>query len=82
MPLGWIGVDLGTHAMKAAQLEQQGMLLRLSASAVMQRESPVTGAPAAGWTAREIRQLLKSRYCCAKRWQVPNLDAELHDRLH
>lgn len=63
---GWIGVDLGAAAIKLAQLERDGRGLRLTASAVLQRELPPSAAGEArvlsssesappAWSPREIR---------------------------
>lgn len=40
---GWIGVDLGTHAVKLAQVERRGTRLRLLGALVVRRTSPWTG---------------------------------------
>jgi Tfp pilus assembly PilM family ATPase len=56
---GWIGVDLGAAAIKLAQLELDGDGVRLSASAVMQRDVPDDASLRdALWSFREIRAAL------------------------
>jgi Tfp pilus assembly PilM family ATPase len=56
---GWIGVDLGAAAIKLAQLERDGDGVRLSASAIMQRDLP-DDAPQSDmpWSARDIHRAL------------------------
>ena len=42
--LGWIGVDVGTHTVKLAQVARDGADVRLHRAAVIQRPSAWNGA--------------------------------------
>ena len=41
--LGWIGVDVGTHTVKLAQVVRDGTSVRLHSAAVIQRSTTWTG---------------------------------------
>ena len=77
---GLIGIELGTHALKLAQLERAGGKVRIAASAVLRRRETLQGGPR--WSGDEISAALAlhpgfsgRRVACVLPMQLADLSA-------